>query len=56
MPWDVAAGGLIVREAGGHFEPLTVPGLQRDGYELSAGGFKAGSPGVWEAFEALLTS
>jgi myo-inositol-1(or 4)-monophosphatase len=56
MPWDVAAGGLIVREAGGHFEPLTVPGMQRDAYELSVGGFKAGSPGVWAAFEAMLTS
>lgn len=25
MPWDVAAGGLIVREAGGLFEPLPLP-------------------------------
>ena len=56
MPWDVAAGALIVREAGGHFAPLPMAGLTEDGYELYEGGFKAGSPGVWAAFEALLTS
>jgi myo-inositol-1(or 4)-monophosphatase len=27
MPWDVAAGALIVREAGGVFEELPVPGI-----------------------------
>jgi len=27
MPWDVAAGALIVREAGGAFEDLDVPGI-----------------------------
>jgi myo-inositol-1(or 4)-monophosphatase len=27
MPWDVAAGALIVGEAGGHFEELNVEGL-----------------------------
>jgi myo-inositol-1(or 4)-monophosphatase len=56
MPWDVAAGGLIVREAGGHFEPMAAGGAPRNGYELAEGGFKAGGPGVWKAFEALLTS
>lgn len=35
MPWDVAAGSLIVREAGGVFEPMEVPGI--DGSEVSAG-------------------
>lgn len=30
MPWDVAAGALIVREAGGAFETLEVPGLDRE--------------------------
>ena len=29
MPWDVAAGALIVREAGGYFGELQVPGIQR---------------------------
>ncbi len=29
MPWDVAAGALIVREAGGVFEELEVPGIGR---------------------------
>ena len=28
MPWDVAAGALIVREAGGVFEELEVPGIE----------------------------
>jgi myo-inositol-1(or 4)-monophosphatase len=28
MPWDVAAGALIVREAGGVFEELDVPGIE----------------------------
>lgn len=54
MPWDVAAGALIVREAGGVFEPLGP--RERSDYELSEGGFKAGAPGVWEAFQVLLTS
>jgi myo-inositol-1(or 4)-monophosphatase len=31
MPWDVAAGALIVREAGGWFEELAVPGLGNAG-------------------------
>jgi myo-inositol-1(or 4)-monophosphatase len=30
MPWDVAAGALVVREAGGVFEPLEVSGLDRE--------------------------
>ncbi len=30
MPWDVAAGALIVAEAGGRFERLDVPGLDSD--------------------------
>ncbi len=28
MPWDVAAGALIVREAGGDFRPLEVEGIE----------------------------
>lgn len=31
MPWDVAAGALIVREAGGVFEPMTVLGIESSG-------------------------
>ncbi len=30
MPWDVAAGALIVREAGGHFGPLGLTGEVAD--------------------------
>jgi len=28
MPWDVAAGALVIREAGGVFEELNVPGIE----------------------------
>lgn len=59
MPWDVAAGALIVREAGGWFEPLAIEGLRRNDTDpvvpgLPVGGFVAGGPGLREAFLALL--
>ena len=54
MPWDVAAGALIVREAGGRFERLPVPDDLTTGWDPAGGGFVAGAPGVWEAFQALL--
>lgn len=43
MPWDVAAGALIVREAGGLFERLEVVGPDSSGPpdELKPGGFLA---------------
>jgi myo-inositol-1(or 4)-monophosphatase len=31
MPWDVAAGALVIREAGGVFEELEVPGIESGG-------------------------
>lgn len=59
MPWDVAAGALIVREAGGWFEPLAVEGLREAGDDpvvpgLPVGGFVAGGPGLREVFLALM--
>ena len=59
MPWDVAAGALIVREAGGWFEPLAVPGLEAEATRspvaaLPTGGYVAGGPGLREAFLTLL--
>lgn len=56
MPWDVAAGGLIVREAGGWFESRVFPGVPVDGpdRDLPVGGYVAGCPGVREAFLELL--
>lgn len=54
MPWDVAAGALIVREANGRFEPLPVPGVSSGEGELPIGGFVAGNPGVWDDFRQLL--
>lgn len=37
MPWDVAAGALIVREAGGVFEPLEAPGVPPAGVAVVPG-------------------
>jgi len=54
MPWDVAAGALIVREAGGRFEPLPVPGIASDDGDLPIGGFVAGNSAVWDEFRDLL--
>jgi len=60
MPWDVAAGALIVREAGGVFEQLPPPGA--NGAEraengpagLSAGGFLAANPLIAGRFRELV--
>jgi len=41
MPWDVAAGALIVREAGGLFEAMEVPGIESGG---PAAGMSADMP------------
>ncbi len=65
MPWDVAAGALIVREAGGVFERLPVPGLvsedeqrvdspARDGGRLTQGGFLAANAVLADPFRALV--
>ena len=63
MPWDVAAGALIVRESGGLFEPLDVPGLRvRSGSDpddfvsrrISPGGFFASNGNLTAGFRALL--
>lgn len=60
MPWDVAAGALIVREAGGTFEPLEVPGLETGppadpgASELRAGGYLAANGALLAAFRALV--
>jgi len=59
MPWDVAAGALIVREAGGWFEPLIVPGLEAEAAgspvaSLPTGGYVAGGPGVRAAFLKMM--
>jgi myo-inositol-1(or 4)-monophosphatase len=64
MPWDVAAGALIVREAGGIFEPLRVPAPaghpdddrnERDPERLSPGGFLAANAELAASFRALLS-
>ena len=61
MPWDVAAGALIVREAGGVFDRLDVPGLEQsedsgagDGGRLTPGGFVAANSALSDPFRALV--
>ena len=61
MPWDVAAGALILREAGGRFGPLEPPaGPDREGPrvpeapELAAGGYRASNGALEEAFRELV--
>ncbi|MBT8462690.1 MAG: inositol monophosphatase [Gemmatimonadetes bacterium] len=56
MPWDVAAGALLVREAGGVFEELKVPGIESGG---PAAGMSAEmpvglAPGAFVGANALL--
>ncbi|MDT8436957.1 MAG: inositol monophosphatase family protein [Gemmatimonadota bacterium] len=60
MPWDVAAGALIVREAGGVFEPLEVPGLPEaaaDGGHggLRPGGFLGANAALADTFRRLVS-
>ena len=65
MPWDVAAGALIVREAGGTFEELDVPGIESGGAAvglsadmpdgLGPGAFLGGSATLIDEFRALVT-
>ncbi len=68
MPWDVAAGALIVEEAGGAFLPLAQPagagdagdpsssgvGAPLGAERLRAGGFLAAGPGILAEFRALV--
>jgi len=48
-PWDIAAGSLIVREAGG-----LISELEGDGDYLESGNIVAGSPRVHDALRKLL--
>ena len=50
-PWDVAAGALIVREAGGF-----VSGLDGDERPLRRGGYVAGNPKIYQWLMELLTA
>jgi myo-inositol-1(or 4)-monophosphatase len=65
MPWDVAAGALIVREAGGVFEELEVPGIEGGGAagktgdmpdRLGSGAFLGANAKLIDEFRALVTS
>ena len=64
MPWDVAAGALIVREAGGVFEELEVPGIESGGEAaglganmpegLRPGGFLGANAALIDEFSTLV--
>jgi len=61
MPWDVAAGALILREAGGRFAPLEPPaGPEREAPrvpeapELASGGYRASNGALDAAFAELV--
>ena len=60
MPWDVAAGALIVREAGGWFELLDVPGIENGGAAtglgagLGPGAFIGGNARLIDEFRTLV--
>ena len=60
MPWDVAAGALILREAGGVFGPLEVRGIEAGSAvdpatpELRPGAFVAANGQLLEAFLPLV--
>lgn len=60
MPWDVAAGSLILREAGGAFRPLRHPGVDPgdppapEAPELRAGAYLASNARLLEPFERLI--
>lgn len=44
-PWDMAAGVLLVREAGGR-----VSGFRKKNWSLGSGGVQCSAPGVWNEF------
>jgi myo-inositol-1(or 4)-monophosphatase len=58
MPWDVAAGTLIAREAGAHVEPLRVPGLTGavpgPVPHLPVGGYIGSNPALWDEFREMV--
>jgi 3'(2'), 5'-bisphosphate nucleotidase/myo-inositol-1(or 4)-monophosphatase len=55
MPWDAAAGRLILAEAGGHSDKLTyVLGLSEHDTALSPTGYAGAAPGVWNAWQQWL--
>jgi len=60
QPWDVAAGALVVREAGGVFEPLDLPGTEAGepadprAPELRPGAFLGAAPSLLAPFRSLV--
>ncbi|MEN9902333.1 MAG: hypothetical protein RL651_997 [Pseudomonadota bacterium] len=55
MPWDAAAGRLILSEAGGYSDKLAhVLGLSQHASALSPTGYAAAAPGVWTTWQQWL--
>lgn len=54
MPWDAAAGRLILAEAGGHSAPLNTLLQKPHDEALCPTAFAAAAPGVWLAWQQWL--
>ena len=54
MPWDAAAGRLILAEAGGYSAPLTEILQYQSDTGLNPRAFAAASPGVWPTWQQWL--
>jgi myo-inositol-1(or 4)-monophosphatase len=54
MPWDAAAGRLILAEAGGYSTPLNVILHETQLHGLHPTGYAGASPGVWPAWQQWL--
>jgi len=48
-PWDMAAGVLLVREAGG-----IVSGFRSEEWTIRSGGIQCSAPGIWEEFKGII--
>lgn len=55
MPWDAAAGRLLLAEAGGHSQSLQqILGQTVDDDSLSPVGYAAAAPGIWPTWQQWL--
>ncbi len=48
-PWDMAAGALLVREAGG-----IVTGFREEDWSIKSKGIQCSTPGIWNEFKGII--
>ncbi len=48
-PWDMAAGALLVKEAGG-----TLTGFREDSWSIKSKGIQCSTPGIWSEFSDII--